>query len=49
MACALMMAGIGLIVNSIFDFIDETNSEKETTEITETTDVVYLSGGFGTL
>jgi len=31
MACALMIAGISLIVNSVMDFIDQTKKDNETT------------------
>lgn len=30
MACALMIAGIALIVNSVFDFIEKTKDETDT-------------------
>ena len=39
MACALMIAGIALIVNSVFDFIGKTGSD-ETAAVTESADAV---------
>ena len=42
MACTLMIAGIALIVNSVFDFIDKTKSKTETTSVTETAEVAYF-------
>ena len=43
MACALMIAGIALIVNSVFDFIGKVGNE-ETTAVTEVADTEFSVG-----